>query len=91
MFSYGGIVNTIIEKIGGTRILFFLDNNWFRTLIILSDVWKGMGYNMVIFLAAIMGVDETLFEATEIDGRAIVFNRLFTSCCRVSLPSLSWS
>ena len=84
MFSYGGIVNTIIEKICGTRILFFLDNNWFRALIILSDVWKGMGYNMVIFLAAIMGVDETLFEATEIDGG----NR-FQQIVHVMLPSIA--
>ena len=44
-----------LEKLFGTRIMFFLDNGWFRTLVILSDVWKGMGYNMVIFLAAIMG------------------------------------
>ena len=84
MFSYSGIVNTIIESIFGTRIMFFLDNNWFRTLVILSDVWKGMGYNMVIFLAAIMGVDETLYEATEIDGG----NR-FQQIVHVMLPSIA--
>ena len=84
MFSYGGIVNTILDSLFGKRILFFLDNNWFRTLIILSDVWKGMGYNMVIFLAAIMGVDETLFEATEIDGG----NR-FQQIIHVMLPSIA--
>ena len=84
MFSYGGIVNTILDSLFGKRILFFLDNNWFRTLIILSDGWKGMGYNMVIFLAAIMGVDETLFEATEIDGG----NR-FQQIIHVMLPSIA--
>lgn len=84
MFSYNGIVNTIIEAIFGTRILFFLDNNWFRALVILSDVWKGMGYNMVIFLAAIIGVDETLFEAAEIDGS----NR-FQQIIHIMLPMIS--
>ena len=84
MFAYGGVVNTMIEKIFGTRIMFFLDNGWFRTLVILSDVWKGMGYNMVIFLAAIMGVDETLYEATEIDGGGRI-----RQIINVMLPSIA--
>ena len=36
--------------------------------MIVTDVWKGMGYNMVIFLAAIIGIDPSLYEAAEIDG-----------------------
>ena len=68
MFSYSGIINTIIEQVFGTRVMFFLDNSWFRVLVVASDVWKGMGYNMVIFLAAIIGVDASLYEAVEIDG-----------------------
>ena len=64
--------------------MFFLDNGWFRVLVILSDVWKGMGYNMVIFLAAIMGVDETLYEATEIDGGG-----RFRQIINVMLPSIA--
>ena len=84
MFSYSGIINTILEKITGTRILFFLNNNWFRTLVILSDVWKGMGYNMVIFLAAIIGVDNTLYEAVEIDGG----NRV-KQIMHIMLPSIA--
>ena len=52
--------------------------------MILSDVWKGMGYNMVIFLAAIMGVDETLYEATEIDGGG-----RFRQIINVMLPSIA--
>ena len=68
MFSYNGIINTLVEFFGHERILFLLDNNWFRAIIILSDIWKGMGYNMIIFLAAITGVDMSLHEAAEIDG-----------------------
>lgn len=62
MFAYGGIVNTMLENCS-TRIMFFLDNGWFRTLVIFIGRMESMGYNMVIFLAAIMGVDETLYEA----------------------------
>lgn len=68
MFSYYGIINTLISAFGQERILFLLDNSWFRLIIIVSDVWKGMGYNMIIFLAAITGVDMSLHEAAEIDG-----------------------
>jgi len=48
--------------------MFMLDNSWFRTIIIGSDVWKGMGYNMIIMLAAITGINATLYEAAEVDG-----------------------
>jgi putative aldouronate transport system permease protein len=49
-------------------IMFMLDNGWFRGIIIGSDVWKGMGYNMIIMLAAITGINATLYEAAEVDG-----------------------
>lgn len=41
---------------------------WFPIIIILSDVWKDMGYNMIIFLAAITGVDPALNESAALDG-----------------------
>lgn len=68
MFSYNGIVNTLIAAFGFDRVVFLINNEWFRTIIILSDVWKGMGYNMIIFLAAISSIDPSLYEAAEIDG-----------------------
>ena len=68
MFLYNGIINTLISLFGQDRILFLLDNSWFRFIIISTDIWKGMGYNMIIFLAAITGVDMSLHEAAEIDG-----------------------
>ena len=83
LFSYNGIINTLIEIFGMERIMFLTDNNWFRAIIIISDVWKGMGYNMIIFLAAITGVDMSLHEAAEIDG-ANRFQRVF----HVTLPGI---
>ena len=68
MFSYDGIMNSIVSFFGGNKVLFLLDNNIFRQIIIWSDVWKGMGYNMVIFLAAILGIDPNLYEAAKVDG-----------------------
>ena len=68
MFSYDGIMNNIISFLGFEKQLFLLDNNTFRQIIIWSDVWKGMGYNMVIFLAAILNTDPHLYEAAKVDG-----------------------
>ena len=68
VFSYNGIVNAIRVMFGAERALFLIDNKYFRTIMIITDVWKGMGYNMVIFLAAIIGIDPSLYEAAEIDG-----------------------
>lgn len=84
LFSYGGAVNNILEALFGERIMFMLDNTWFRTIIVLTDLWKGMGYNMIIFLAAIIGVDESLYEAVEIDGG----NR-FKQIIHIMLPSIA--
>ena len=68
LFSLNGPVNGIITDLGMEPIMFMLDNEWFRGIIIGSDVWKGMGYNMIIMLAAITAVNATLYEAAEVDG-----------------------
>jgi len=68
LFSLNGPVNAMVSSLGLEPIMFMLDNNWFRTIIIGSDVWKGMGYNMIIMLAAITGINATLYEAAEVDG-----------------------
>lgn len=68
IFSYDGIVNTVMANMGLERISFMGSNKYARTIIIWSDVWKNMGYNMIVFFAAITGVDTSLYEAAEIDG-----------------------
>lgn len=68
LFSLSGPVNGLISFLGLEPIMFMLDNSWFRGIVIGSDVWKGMGYNMIIMLAAITGINGTLYEAAEVDG-----------------------
>jgi len=68
LFSLNGPVNALVSSLDLEPIMFMLDNSWFRTIIIGSDVWKGMGYNMIIMLAAITGINATLYEAAEVDG-----------------------
>lgn len=68
IFSYDGAINNAIMALGGEPIAFLVSNTWFRPIIIGSDVWKGIGYNTVLFLAAITNVDPTLYEASMVDG-----------------------
>ncbi|MBP1963173.1 ABC transporter permease [Paenibacillus aceris] len=68
LFSLNGPINGLISLVGLKPIMFMLNNDWFRGIIIGSDVWKGMGYNMIIMLAAITGINMSLYEAAEVDG-----------------------
>ncbi|GIO53578.1 ABC transporter permease [Paenibacillus cellulositrophicus] len=68
LFSLSGPVNGLLTGMGLKPIMFMLDNEWFRGIVIGSDVWKGMGYNMIVMLAAITGINATLYEAAEVDG-----------------------
>lgn len=63
-----GMVNSLITKMGGKAISFFSDKKWFRTLLVFTEGWKEVGWNTVIYLAAITAIDPTLYEAARVDG-----------------------
>lgn len=63
-----GPINHLIQQAGGQPIMFLLRNDWFPAVLVVTDVWKGMGYNMVIFLAAISSIDLSPYESAQIDG-----------------------
>lgn len=63
-----GVVNTIIEALGGTKINFMVQPGWFRPIYIISEIWQGMGWGAIIYLAALTNVDPQLYEAATIDG-----------------------
>lgn len=68
VLSTYGIFNTLLSKVGINRLNFFTDPGLFRVLLIFTDGWKTLGYNVVIFLAAITGLDQQLYEAAKVDG-----------------------
>lgn len=60
-----------------------ISNSWFPSIVITSDVWKDFGFNAVIYLAALAGINPSLFEAAEMDGA----NRM-KQIWHVTIPSL---
>ncbi len=63
-----GLVNKLITALGGKAVYFLGDNRYFRGTVIVTDVWKNFGYGTIVYLAAITGIDVTLYEAAQIDG-----------------------
>lgn len=64
----GGIVNGVIQLLGGTPIGFLTDDRYFEGTMIVSMIWKTFGWNTIIYLAALAGVDPQLYEAARVDG-----------------------
>mgnify|MGYP002854906790 CR=1 FL=1 len=63
-----GLLNSMITTFGGTRILWYQDKRPWPVLLILINTWKTFGYSMVVYLAAITGIDRSLYESAVIDG-----------------------
>lgn len=68
MFNSTGIVNELLGKLGIGPIAFLNDAQYFRPMYIGSNVWQGIGWDSIIFLSALAGLDMELYEAARIDG-----------------------
>lgn len=58
----------MLERLVGHQVLFFADNTSFLALVLLSDIWKNAGWEMIIYLAALATISPELYEAAEVDG-----------------------
>jgi putative aldouronate transport system permease protein len=79
-----GIVNWIRSLFGAESIFFMSDPRYFRTIVVVSDIWKQAGWGTIVYLAAITGIDPNLYEAAKIDGASKL-----ASIWHVTLPSIA--
>ena len=63
-----GALNKLLVSLGGDRINFLANPRYFWGLMVVIGMWQGTGWNAIIYLSAIVGIDPTLHEAAEIDG-----------------------
>jgi len=63
-----GLINDLLASLGMDRISMLQREDYFRPIYIISDIWQGIGWGSIIYLAALSGVDEQLYEAAKIDG-----------------------
>jgi putative aldouronate transport system permease protein len=63
-----GLLSSMITSISGIQVNLLMDPKYFRSILVASDIWKEMGWSAIVYLAALAGVDPTLYEAADIDG-----------------------
>lgn len=63
-----GIINVIVEKLGGEKTYFLARPEYFRTIYNIMSGWQSIGFGTIIYTSALCGIDETLYEAARIDG-----------------------
>lgn len=78
-----GVFNDILRAFGIDSIPFLLRPEWFRTVYVSSEIWQTLGWNSIIFLAALVNIPAELYEAAKIDG-AGKLKQLF----HITIPSL---
>ncbi|MFB9276258.1 ABC transporter permease [Cohnella cellulosilytica] len=63
-----GLVNQLIVSLGGDPVFFLGSTEWFRPMIVASGLWKEVGWNTILYLAAITTIDPQLYEAAKVEG-----------------------
>lgn len=86
LFSSSGIVNDIRVSLLGEdteRVLFLGQQSFFVPNIVMLTIWQSVGWNTIIYLSGISGIDPSLYEAAIVDGAG-----KFRQCWHITLPSL---
>lgn len=78
-----GLINKLIAALGFEKIYFLILPEWFRTIYVSSDIWTMMGYEAILYMAAIAGINPTLYEAAKVDGS----NR-WRNMWHITIPSI---
>ena len=81
--SYSGVINEILSRLGIENIQFMTEPGYFYPIYTISDIWQNIGWNSIIYLAAIAGIDNFIYEAAYIDG-ASRWQQIF----KITLPSI---
>lgn len=83
LFGFDGLLNAFLLSFGHDKIDFITEPQFFRTIIVATGIWKEAGWGMIVFLAALVGINPQLYEAAMIDG-AGVWRRMWS----ISLPGI---
>ena len=63
-----GLINSLIKTLGGNPVLWYQDKQPWPFLLTFINTWKTFGYSMVVYMATITGIDQSLYESAVIDG-----------------------
>ena len=81
----GGVISELFAfAFDGKSVNLLNEKSWYRPIYILQNTWQGMGYGSIIYLAALSGIDQGLYDAAECDGAGY-----FRKMLHVTLPGLT--
>jgi ABC-type sugar transport system permease subunit len=62
------VINSILSQLNLPPVIFYVQVDWMRAIIIVYSVWRGVGGPMLLYLAALQGIHQELYEAAQVDG-----------------------
>lgn len=78
-----GLITGLIEALTGETVMVLTSKKWFVPMLIITDVYKGMGWGTILYFAAMSGIDPQLYEAAQIDGAG-----RWKQALHITLPSI---
>ena len=81
---HNGVINMGLQALGKPSVNIFVEPSMFKSLYVLSDLWQNMGWDAILYVAALAGIDSTLYEAATIDGAS-----RFRKMVNISIPSIA--
>lgn len=78
-----GVLNSFISSLGFDKINFLSEPQYFRTIMVISGIWQQVGWSSIIYLSALTGIDQSLYEAATVDGA-----NKFKQIWHITLPGI---
>ncbi|MGI6725428.1 MAG: ABC transporter permease [Christensenellales bacterium] len=78
-----GILNNFIKALGGDPPKWYVEAKWWRGILVITDIWKGVGFGSILYLAAISNINSEMYEAAVIDGAG-----RFKQVYYITIPSI---
>lgn len=83
ILSLNGPINILLDTLGLDKVMFLTKSSFFRPTVIITDIWKNMGWSSIVYLAAITGIPREQYESSQIDGASRIQQMLY-----ITLPSI---
>lgn len=79
-----GVVNQFLQSTFGTSVKWYTEPKWWPIILTIANIWKHIGMNCIMYYAALMGIDGSIYEAATIDGAGKI-----RQAVSISIPSLT--
>ncbi len=79
-----GLINVVLKLLGFEEVFFMIRPDYFRWILVLSSIWKNLGFNAILYLAALSNIDPQLYEASSMDGA-----KKMRQLWHITLPGIS--